>query len=187
MHDRAARVSVASMNAQWALRDATHDDGAALAHIYNHYIRDTVITFEVDELSASEMAARVAEIQAAGLPWLVAEGDGALLGYAYAGPYRERAAYVHTLETSIYLDLAARGRGLGTALYAELFSRLADLHPGQSPHAPVHAVMGIIALPNESSVALQKRFGMTLVGTFPQVGRKFDRWIDVGFWQATLD
>ncbi len=175
------------MNAHWVLRDARHDDGAALAHIYNHYIRETVITFEVEELSDADMAARVTKIQGAGLPWLVAEGDGALLGYAYAGPYRERAAYIHTLESSIYLDVAARGRGLGTALYAELFSRLSDLDAGQSPHAPVHAVMGIIALPNESSVALQQRFGMTHVGTFPDVGRKFDRWIDVGFWQATLD
>ena len=175
------------MNARWVLRDATSDDGAALARIYNPYIRETVITFEVEELTDADMAARVAKVQGAGLPWLVADGDGAVLGYAYAGPFRERAAYMHTLETSIYLDLAARGRGIGTALFAELFSRLSDLDPDRSAHAPVHAVMGGIALPNESSVALHERFGMTHVGTFPDVGRKFDRWIDVGFWQATLD
>ena len=121
------------MNAHWSLRDATNDDGAALARIYNHYIRETVITFEVDELSDSEMSARVTKIQAAGLPWLVAEDDGVVRGYAYAGPFRERAAYVHTLETSIYLDLAARGGGLGTALFAELFARLADLDAGAEP------------------------------------------------------
>lgn len=175
------------MNARWSLRDATPDDGAALALIYNHYIRETVITFEIDELTDADMAARVKKIQHAGLPWLVAEGDGSILGYVYAGPFRDRAAYVHTLETSVYLDLAARGRGIGTALFAELFSRLADLDAEHSPHAPVHAVMGGIALPNESSVALHERFGMKHVGTFPDVGRKFDRWIDVGFWQATLD
>jgi len=175
------------MNAHWSLRDARGDDGAALAHIYNHYIRETVITFEVDEISDADMAARVAKIQAVGLPWLVAEGDGVVLGYAYAGQFRERVAWDHTLESSVYLDLASRGRGLGTALYAELFSRLSGLDAAQSPHAPVHAVMGVIALPNASSVALQERFGMTHVGTFPEVGRKFDRWIDVGYWQATLD
>ncbi len=175
------------MTAHWALRDANDDDAAALAHIYNYYIRETVITFEVDELSDADMAARVTKTQAAGLPWLVAQNDGVVLGYAYVAPFRDRAAYIHTLEASVYLDVAARGRGLGTAIYAELFSRLAELEPGQSPHAPVHAVMGVIALPNDPSVALQERFGMTHVGTFPEVGRKFDRWIDVAYWQATFD
>ncbi|NYI40041.1 GNAT family N-acetyltransferase [Demequina lutea] len=175
------------MTARFEMRDARQDDGAALARIYNHYIRETVITFEVEELGDAEMSARVTKIQAAGLPWLVAERDGAVRGFAYAGPFRERAAYAHTLETSVYLDLAARGSGLGTALFAELFARLADLDQGHSPHAPVHALMGVIALPNDASVALHERFGMKHVGTFPEVGRKFDRWIDVGYWQATLD
>lgn len=175
------------MSGHWALRDAREDDGAAFARIYNHYIRETVITFEVEELSDAAMSARVAKIQGEGLPWLVAEGDGAVHGYAYAGPFRERAAYAHTLEASIYLDQAARGGGLGTALFAELFARLADLDAEQSPHAPVHALVGGIALPNDASVALHERFGMTHVGTFLNVGRKFDRWIDVGYWQATLD
>ena len=175
------------MSAHFDMRDARDDDGAALARIYNHYIRETVITFEVDEVSESEMSARVIKIHNAGLPWLVAEGDGAVRGFAYAGPLRDRAAYVHTLETTVYLDIAARGSGLGTALYGELFARLADLDAEHSSHAPVHALMGVIALPNDASVALHERFGMTHVGTFPEVGRKFDRWIDVGYWQATLD
>jgi phosphinothricin acetyltransferase len=175
------------MSAHFEMRDATAADGAALARIYNHYIRETVITFEVDELTDAAMSSRVAKIQGAGLPWLVAEGDGAVKGYAYAGPFRERAAYLHTLEASIYLDVAARGGGLGTALFGELFARLADLDPEHSPHAPVHALVGGIALPNEASVALHERFGMTHVGTFLEVGRKFNRWIDVGYWQATLD
>ncbi len=175
------------MTAHWALRDANDDDVAALTRIYNYYVRETVITFEVDELSDADMAARMTKIQAAGLPWLVAQKDGVVLGYAYAAPFRDRAAYLHTVETSVYLDVAARGRGLGTAIYAELFSRLAELDPGQSSHAPIHAVLGIVALPNDSSVALQERCGMTHGGTFPEVGRKFDRWIDVGYWQTTLD
>lgn len=175
------------MTAGFSVRTADAGDAAAIATIYNHYIRDTVITFELDELSADDMAARVAKIHGAGLPWLVAEDDGAVLGYAYAGPFRERAAYLHTLEASVYLDADVRGRGIGTALFAELFERLRALTPQQSPHAPVHVVVGGVALPNEASVALHERFDMTHVGTFAEVGWKFDHWIDVGYWQVVLD
>ena len=175
------------MTASFTLRDASPDDAGAIATIYNHYIRDTVITFELDELADADMAARVAKIQAAGLPWLVAHDDGVVLGYAYAGPFRERAAYVHTLEVSVYLDPDMRARGIGTALFAELFERLRALTEEQSPHAPVHAVVGGVALPNEASVALHERFDMTHVGTFIEVGWKFEHWIDVGYWQVLLD
>lgn len=169
------------------VRDATDNDAGALARIYNYYIRETVITFETDEIRDADMAARVAKVHTAGLPWLVAEDDGAVLGYAYAAPFREREAWAHTLESSIYLDVSARGRGIGAGLYADLFSRLRELDPSQCLHAPVHALMGVVALPNEPSVALQERLGMTHVGTLPEVGRKFGRWIDVGYWQANLD
>jgi len=175
------------MTARLSIRDARPGDGAALAAIYNPYIRDTVITFEIDELTGDDMAARVAKIQDAGLPWLVATEDDTVLGYAYAGPFRERAAYVHTLETSIYLDVDATGRGVGRSLYAELFSQLSGLDPAWCIHAPIHALLGGIALPNDASVALHEKFGMTHVGTMGQVGRKFDTWIDVGFWQLELD
>jgi phosphinothricin acetyltransferase len=175
------------MTAGLVVRDATARDASAIAIIYNHYIRDTVITFELDELTEADMAARVAKIHRAGLPWLVAEEDGVVLGYAYAGPFRERAAYLHTLEASVYLDPDVRARGIGTALFAELFARLRALSPEQSAHAPVHAVVGGVALPNEASVALHERFDMTHVGTFTEVGWKFDHWIDVGYWQVVLD
>lgn len=174
------------MTGDVSVREATADDADALARIYNHYIRETVITFEIDEVDAGVMVGRVAKLQAAGLPWLVAVEGAALLGYAYAAPYRERAAYVHALETSVYLDPEARGKGVGTALFERLFSLLSALDARQSPHAPVHAIVGGIALPNDASIALHERFGMTHLGTFTEVGRKFDRWIDVGYWQATL-
>lgn len=175
------------MTPHWTLRQATGGDGDALAHIYNYYINNTVITFEVDEVSGEDMATRVAKLRAAGLPWLVAEADGQLLGYAYAGPFRERAAWVHTLETSIYLDAQVRGQGVGTALFSELIARLRDLEPAESIHAPVHTVLGVVALPNDASVALQERLGLRHVGTTEQVGLKFGRWIDVGYWQMELD
>lgn len=169
------------------IRDARPDDAAAVCEIYNHYIRDTVITFELDELTPEDLAARFAKIQGEGLPWIVAEDEGVVVGYAYAGLFKERAAYAHTVETSVYLAADERGRGIGTALYGELIERLSDLTATQSPHAPIHVIIGGIALPNEPSVALHERFGMRQVAHFEQVGFKFDRWVDVGYWQITLD
>lgn len=174
------------MDSNVTVREATAGDADALARIYNHYIRETVITFEIDEVDADVMAGRVAKVHAAGLPWLVAADDATVVGYAYAAAYRERAAYVHALETSVYLDPEACGRGIGTALFEKLFALLKTLDSGTSVHAPVHAIVGGIALPNDASIALHERFGMTHLGTFTEVGRKFDRWIDVGYWQATL-
>lgn len=174
------------MSGDVVIRDASTADAAAIATIYNHYIRDTVITFEVAELEADELASRVAKVQGAGLPWLVATAGDRVLGYAYAGLFRERAAYAHTVETSVYLDADERGRGVGTLLFAELFARLKGLDAAASPHAPIHAIVGGIALPNEASVALHEAWGMRKVAQFEEVGLKFDRWVDVGYWQVTL-
>ncbi len=170
------------------LRDATPDDGAAIAAIYNPYVRDTVITFETHEVPAEQMGARVAKVLTAGLPWLVAEDpdEGTMLGFAYAGPFQERDAYRHALELTVYLAPDARGRGLGTMLYEALISRVRDL-PASSKHAPAHGLYSRIALPNDASAALHERFGFTQVGTFGEVGLKLDRWIDVGIWQLILE
>lgn len=178
------------MSAGPAIRQATAADGAALAAIYNHYVRETVVTFETDEVTAADMAARVDKLATAGLPWLVAveagDTDG-VMGYAYAGPFKERPAWRHCLETSIYLDPEHQGKGVGTALFAALFGRLRSLAPEQSHHAPVHTLIGGIALPNDASVAIHERFGFTKMGVVNQGGRKFDRWIDVGYWQRLLN
>ena len=184
------------MTRSFAVRPVRADDASAIAAIYNGYVLDTVATFEVVPIDAQEMGRRIAKIVDLGLPWVVAEDDvlaadgdteTAVLGYAYAGPFRDRAAYDHTLETTIYVHFGARGRGVGTALYASLFAALEDLTPERSPRAPVHALLSVLALPNEASVALHERFGMAKVAHLPAVGRKFDRWIDVGYWQITYD
>lgn len=184
------------MTRQFTVRPARTDDAAAMTVIYNAYIRDSVATFEVVPIDAEEMERRMSRLWERGLPWLVAEDndvaseagtESAVLGYAYAGPLRDRAAYDHTLETTVYVHSDARGRGVGTGLYGALFTALEDLDPEQSIHAPVHALLGVLALPNEASVALHERFGMTKVAHLPAVGRKFDRWIDVGYWQRTLE
>ncbi len=178
------------------VRPAHSDDAAAITVIYNAYIRESIATFEVVPIDAEEMERRMQRVWERGLPWLVAEDselatqartESAVVGYAYAGPFRDRVAYDHTLETTVYVHPDARGRGVGTELYEALFAALTDLDPAHSIHAPVHALLGVLALPNESSVALHERFEMTKVAHLPAVGRKFDRWIDVGYWQRTLE
>jgi phosphinothricin acetyltransferase len=183
------------------LREATAADAPALASIYNEYVHGTVITFEVDAVQDHDMAARVLKVQHAGLPWLIAEdsellhdlgadavGAGAaILGFAYASPFQERLAYRYSLETTVYLRDGAAGRGIGTALYDELLERLRSLTPAHSPHAPVHRTYARIALPNGPSVALHERFGYRQVATLNEVGFKLDRWIDVGFWELSLE
>ena len=160
------------------LRRAGTEDAARIAAIYNHYVTDTVITFELDQVSVEEMGARVAEINAQGLPWLVAESDNAVVGYAYASQWRARAAYRHSVESSIYLAPDVVGRGVGRALYAGLIAELRGLD--------VHAVIGGAALPNPASVALHAALGFEQVAHFRETGYKFGQWVDVAYWQLLL-
>jgi len=160
------------------LRDATPGDASAIAAIYNPYILDTTISFEEDPVDVGEMARRIGDVQAAGLPWLVAELDGAVIGYAYATKWRVRHAYRHSVESSVYLAPAAARRGVGTALYEALLGRLRA--------GGYHLVIGGIALPNEASVALHEKMGYEKAAHFKEVGFKFGRWLDVGYWQRKL-
>ena len=160
-----------------SIRDVTADDAAQICDIYNHYVHNTAITFEQQPVSVPEMQARI-ESYASAYPWLVAERDGLLLGYAYATRWRTRAAYDLTVESTVYVADAARGSGIGRPLYLALLDALRE----QS----IHAVVGCIALPNPGSVALHEKCGFEKVAHFSEVGRKFDRWVDVGFWQVLL-
>lgn len=163
------------------IRDALVSDAAALAALYSVYVLHSTSTFELDAVGADEMARRVAAVQDAGLPWLVAEAeaDGALLGYAHASPWKPRAAYASTVETSIYLAGDACGHGLGRRLYAALLERLRD--------NGLHTAIGGVTLPNPASVRLHEGFGFQAVGRLREVGRKFGEWVDVGYWQLHLD
>jgi L-amino acid N-acyltransferase YncA len=160
------------------LRDASAADAAAIASIYNHFIADTAITFEEESVSAAEMAARIADVQNTGLPWLVAVDGDTVLGYAYATKWRVRHAYRFSVESTVYLDHQQSGRGLGTALYRLLLARLKG--------GGYHLVIGGIALPNAASVALHEKLGFEKLAQFGEVGFKFGRWIDVGYWQLKL-
>jgi phosphinothricin acetyltransferase len=159
------------------LRDCTAGDAAAVSAIYNHYVERTTVTFEEDAVPVEEMARRIVD-GSGRFPWLVWEQDGAVLGYAYAAPWKSRSAYRHSVETTVYLRADATGKGLGTRLYRTLLERLRPLG--------VHCVIGAIALPNPASVALHERLGFVKIGRFQEVGLKFGRWLDVGYWEIRL-
>lgn len=160
------------------IRSATIRDAEVTACIYNHYIANTVITFEERTIAPEQMAERIETVTSAALPWLVAEHDGHVLGYAYATQWKGRSAYRFSVETTVYLAAEATGRGIGSALYEALFT---DLEARD-----VHVAVGGITLPNPASVALHEKLGMKKVAHFEQIGFKFGQWLDVGYWQKTL-
>lgn len=157
------------------IRNAEAQDAPAIAAIYNHYVRETVVTFEEEPVSADEMAARIASCPQ---PWLVLEEQAAVIGYAYGKPYHPRSAYRFSYESTIYLHHEAHGQGHGTRLYTALLDQLAQV--------PVHVVIGAIALPNAASVALHERLGFVKTGHLSAVGYKRAGWVDVGYWSREL-
>ena len=159
------------------IRHATAADAAALCAIYNHYVLSTCISFEVDALSVADMEQRIADISAR-FPWQVHEEQGRILGYAYASQWKPRRAYEYAVESSIYLVPDSAGKGIGSGLYSALLTLLKQ--------AQVHVVMAGIAMPNAGSVALHEKMGFAKVGHFEQVGKKFEQWIDVAYWQLIL-
>lgn len=159
------------------LRNCTPTDAAQICDIYNYYVRETVVTFEESPVPEADMARRITDITS-NLPWLVWDVDGVILGYAYATPWKARAAYRHAVESSIYLAPQATGKGLGSRLYTAL---IADLR-----QRGLHCVIGGAALPNPASVALHERLGFSRVAEFREVGFKFGGWIDVAYWELML-
>ncbi|KLV04639.1 phosphinothricin acetyltransferase [Photobacterium aquae] len=160
------------------IRAVALNDADQITDIYNHYIRDTVITFEETPITNAEIAARIQKVTDAALPWLVAEHNGEILGYAYAAPYHVRSAFRFTVEPSVYLAPNATGRGIGKRLYQALIEQLAQ--------TTIKNIIGVIALPNVPSVALHERLGFRKVGEFADVGFKFGQWISVGYWQYSF-
>ena len=159
------------------IRPVQLSDAAALVDIYNPFIRDTIITFEEDEISADEMAARIAKVTAM-FPWLVWEEDGVVLGYAYGSTWRTRHAYRFAVETTIYLGPGGQGKGIGSRLYEALMVELKE--------RGFHSALGCLALPNEPSVRLHEKLGFRKVGHMQEAGWKFGAWVDVGFWERML-
>ena len=160
------------------IRMATGEDAEQVTSVYAPYVESTAISFESAVPSGEEMAARITDRQPA-YPWLVAEeGSEGVVGYAYAGRFAARAAYVWSVETSVYVAEAARRRGVGRGLYTALFQILAA--------QGYRRAFGGIALPNPASVALHESLGFTASGVYRAVGWKLGAWHDVGWWQRSL-
>jgi L-amino acid N-acyltransferase YncA len=156
------------------IRAATPADAVEIAAIYNFYVENTHHTFEIEKISVSKMQQRIFETLE-NYPFLICEENDEVVGYAFAARYKSRAAYLHSVETSVYVKDGCSGKGAGSRLYESLFEDLKRL--------PVHAIIAGIALPNDASIRLHEKFGFEKVAHFREVGRKFGRWIDVGYWE----
>jgi phosphinothricin acetyltransferase len=159
------------------IRIARAGDAREIQAIYAPYVRDTAISFERDPPSVEEMARRIERVLAL-CPWLVWEEGGRVVGYAYAGPHKERHAYQWSVDVSAYVDREFHGRGIGGALYRELLSILR----GQG----FFNAYGGITLPNAASVALHESAGFAPLCVYRGVGFKLGRWHDVGWWELRL-
>lgn len=160
------------------IRLASASDATQIQAIYAPIVRDTVISFELEVPDVDTIVARIRATRDAGFPWLVAERDDRIVGYAYASRHRERAAYDWSTDVSVYVHEDARGRGIGRALYTSLFAVLAL----QGYH---NAYAGA-TLPNPASVALHEAVGFREIGVYRNVGYKAGAWHDVIWWGRTL-
>ena len=152
-------------------------DAAAIAAIYAPSVQAGVASFEATPPDAAQMRARI-EAGERKHPWLVAERDAAVAGYAYGATHRTRAAYRWTVEVTVYTDAAHRRRGVGRELYEALLPLLARQR--------FHLAVAGITLPNDASVALHEAVGFEPVGVYREIGHKFGAWHDVGWWQLRL-
>jgi L-amino acid N-acyltransferase YncA len=159
------------------VRDATAQDAAACAAIYAPYVTDTAISFEDEPPSAQEMAERIVAA-ARTHAWLVLEDEGRVVGYAYGGPFRARAAYRFACEVSVYVEVGRRRTGAGRALYEALLPRLTE--------RGFHTALAGMTMPNDASVELHRALGFEPVGTYREVGFKHGAWHDVAWVQRGL-
>jgi L-amino acid N-acyltransferase YncA len=154
------------------IRDATPEDMAAVQAIYSYYVTKTCSSFEEEPPSVEEMQARLAKTRERGLPFLVADSDGEVIGYTYAGPFRFRTAYRYTIEDSIYVAPSVTRRGVGSGLLAALIERCTALGYRQ--------MIGVIGdSANHGSISLHRGLGFRQEGVLRGVGLKFGRWVDV--------
>lgn len=161
------------------IRPAGPADLPAITAIYDHAVRTGTATFELDPPDLAEMIRRYESLLAGDFPYLVAEIDKAVIGYAYAGPYRPRPAYRFSVENSIYLDPKAQGQGTGTRLLQALIDE-----SEKRDYRQMIAVIGDSA--NAASIGVHARAGFQMVGTFQNVGLKFGRWLDTVMMQRAL-
>jgi phosphinothricin acetyltransferase len=155
-------------------------DAPAIAGIYNYYIANTAITVEEDPVDAGVIEGRIRAVTAAPqYPWFVWEEGGEVLGYAYAHKWHERAAYRYAVEDSVYLKQGYERQGMGKNLLEKVIEELRK--------QKIHVVMSVITLPNEGSVGLHESFGFKKAGRFNEIGQKFGKRLDEGYWDLILE
>lgn len=164
----------------FTMRDALSTDLPDILEIYNHYVANSTVTFDEEPMTLRDLRAKFQHLAKLGLPFLVAvSGGGRVLGYAYVAPWRQKAAYRYTVESTIYLGAAATGKGLGTALLGELIER--------ARAAGIRELIAVIADQGaQGSIALHERFGFAEIGRLGRVGFKFDRWLGTILYQKSL-
>ncbi len=161
------------------VRAATAADIPAITAIYDHAVRHGTASFELDPPDAADMARRRQTLVDGGFPYLVAEADGTVAGYAYAGPYRPRPAYRWSVEDSVYVAPAMHGRGIGQTLLGELI--------GEAERRGFRQMIAVIGGSAQTpSIALHRAAGFRLIGTIEHVGHKFGRWLDTVLMQRAL-
>lgn len=159
------------------IRRAVRGDAKDICRIYNHYVLNTTVSFETDEVSTQEMQDRIETITKF-YPWLVCESGKDLIGYAYAAQWKERKAYSRSAECAVYVDRDHHGKGAGALLYGRLIEECRS--------AGLHLLIAGITLPNEASIAFHEKFGFSYIGKFSEVGLKFGNIIDVGYWTLVI-
>ncbi|MBN2656770.1 MAG: N-acetyltransferase [Spirochaetales bacterium] len=159
------------------IRPVKQSDAASLCGIYNYYVRETVITFEEEVVSEEDMAGRIEKITSTH-PWFVLEEEGEVVAYAYASPWRVRSAYRFSAELTVYVHKDRIGKGFGRQIYNHLIRAMED--------RGAHCLYGVIALPNSGSTGLHENLGFSKCGHFHEVGFKFGKWIDVGYWEKII-
>jgi phosphinothricin acetyltransferase len=156
------------------IRPARTEDAAGIIDIYNYYVKNTHHTFETEPIDVAEMESRIKEYGEE-FPFLVAEEEGTIHGYAYATHFRTKHAYDYSAEVLIYVRNESKEKKIGTRLYVRLFDQLAETN--------IHAIVASIALPNDPSILFHERLGFEKVAHFKEVGYKLGRWVDVGYWE----
>lgn len=152
-------------------------DAQALLDIYNYYVLNSTATFDIEVLSLKTFIDKLNHINA-DYPFIVFEEDNEILGYAYGSRFRPKPAYNYVVESTVYVKHTAHGKQIGTKLYAKLLSLLKEMN--------LHTVLGVLTIPNESSIKLHEKFGFEQVANLKEVGLKFGTWQNIGIWQLKL-
>lgn len=160
------------------IRSVTIKDAEAITNIYNYYVENHIATFVEEPVSVAYFKSKIEKI-IKDFPWFVFEENNQIIGYAHGSFWNIRSAYKKSVEVTIYLNVNVGGKGIGTQLYSKLINLLIK--------RGYHVLIGGISLPNKASVALHEKFGFIKVAHFKEVGYKFNKWVDVGYWQLTVN